>query len=136
MQKKQINNLTLTSTTGFFYKANLRGASGLDWGRNINLPMEVRECSNAINLSKDIVERLSDFAVVIMEIYYTSKINGKHSFKGRFRTLAPAIRQWVKINGYYKAKSGEFYLAIPITLWEVAERGESKVNVNQRKLNL
>ena len=130
MRIKTIDKLKLVSHSGFFYRANNRGTMGLNWAQNLNLPIEIRECGTAINLPRDLIDKLSDFAVVCIDIYYRGKLS--HDFKGRFQILFPAIKKWIEQNGYYVAKSGRQFLAIPISICNQTIQATNVDNTNQQ----
>ncbi len=121
-----MNTITLVVvkvSTGFFYRTNARGQKGLNWIANFNLPVGVRNCVHAINLGQGFVDRLPVGCIVEATIWQEHK--GKpREFKGIFNMQADQIRWWAAANGYYQAKSGAWWLAVPTILWKVTRLPE------------
>lgn len=119
-------------SSGFFYRTNKRGQRGLNWARNVELPLGIRNCPHAINLGRHFVEGLPLQGIVEATIWQQHP-NAEREFKGIFRVEISQIYWWKATNDYYTANSGTQWLAVPTILWRAVKLPEPALP-NQRTL--
>ena len=124
---------TVKVSTGFFYRTNARGQMGLNWVANFTLPVGIRNCIHAINLGRHFVEHLPFESVVEATIWQEHK-GSPREFKGIFSIPSEKLRWWTTTNGYYTARSGNYWLAVPTILWKVVKTPEPKEDTKQKSL--
>ena len=120
-------------SSGFFYRTNNRHQLGLNWFSSMGLPEGIRLCKHAINLGQHFVENLP-FEGTVEATIWLEHGNGPREFKGIFQMDADRIRWWASTNGFYTAKSGAKWLAVPTILWKVVKLPDIKKVESQLSL--